>query len=454
MQVLSEIQHLYDARKQLLSVNNATTGEIVESYVYDETGNILSKTVRDETTTYTYDKSNQLLTKTTPDGETINYTYDAAGRMTSEGDKTYTYGWADKVLEVGNDKGVLSEFEYYNSGQISNATHYANIEGDLQKGTQNALTTETFVWDGLALIDRNGISYINEPHAGGGNPVLAIGENGVQTILTDILGTSVGTFDSANGYAGIEKSTFGEHNSDTTSFYTGKPHVENLGYVFLMRNYRSDLSKWQTSDPIGYPNGWNNFAYCNNQSTLGVDLYGALTIAIGGFMEGTTECMTSALNSYLGVDVDNDYTVRVYSWDEKDEIISAIKEALSENPNEEINIIGHSYGGDTAYLVARDCGVDIANLITLDPVSRFTFFITKPSKVGKWINVVASEEGWSFGDIVAGVGGAWGNVSTADLNISVTNADHEDVYSMLVALNKNISNLSSILSQIEIIKKE
>ena len=30
-------------------------------------------------------------------------------------------------------------------------------------------------WDGSALIERNGVKYINEPHAGGGNPVFAIG---------------------------------------------------------------------------------------------------------------------------------------------------------------------------------------------------------------------------------------------------------------------------------------
>ena len=29
--------------------------------------------------------------------------------------------------------------------------------------------TETFAWDGLALIERNGTKYINEPHAGGGS---------------------------------------------------------------------------------------------------------------------------------------------------------------------------------------------------------------------------------------------------------------------------------------------
>ena len=29
-----------------------------------------------------------------------NYAYDAAGRMIKEGEKTYEYGWLDKVLKV------------------------------------------------------------------------------------------------------------------------------------------------------------------------------------------------------------------------------------------------------------------------------------------------------------------------------------------------------------------
>ena len=41
-----------------------------------------------------------------------------------------------------------------------------------------------------------------------------------------------------------------------------------------MRNYRSDTGKWQTSDPLGYPDGWNNYAYCNNGVTLHFDYCG------------------------------------------------------------------------------------------------------------------------------------------------------------------------------------
>lgn len=57
-------------------------------------------------------------------------------------------------------------------------------------------------------------------------------------------------------------------------FFTGKPQVEGLGYAFMYRNYRPDLAKWQTADPLGYPDGWNQLAYCNNWVTECVDLMG------------------------------------------------------------------------------------------------------------------------------------------------------------------------------------
>ena len=40
------------------------------------------------------------------------------------------------------------------------------------------------------------------------------------------------------------------------------------------RNYRADLAKWQTADPLGYPDGWNQLAYCGNGVIGAVDLIG------------------------------------------------------------------------------------------------------------------------------------------------------------------------------------
>jgi len=59
------------------------------------------------------------------------------------------------------------------------------------------------------------------------------------------------------------------------ALFTGKPHVDGLGYAFLFRNYRPGLGKWMTADPLGYPDGWNRLAYGNNSVLDGFDCLGA-----------------------------------------------------------------------------------------------------------------------------------------------------------------------------------
>ena len=201
-----------------------------------------------------------------------------------EGEKSYEYGWLDKVTRILENGKEVARFEYHNNNQLAKVVRENGIE--------------TFEWDGLALIERNGTKYINEPHAGGGNPILAIGGDGQKTeaIFTDILGTSIGKV-SGNGYSAIDKTSFGADTTDKSSFFTGKPYVEDLGYAFLFRNYRPDMGKWQIQDPIniiykrheitlnhldehiatiGYPNGWNNLSYCNNYVTVEFDIYGLI----------------------------------------------------------------------------------------------------------------------------------------------------------------------------------
>ena len=212
--------------------------------------------------------------------EYLIHTYDAAGRLVKKGEKTYEYGCSDKVMRVAEDGKELARFEYHNNNQLAKVVRENGIE--------------TFEWDGLALIERNGTKYINEPHAGGGNPILATtpapnansltSPSQSQTIFTDMLGTSLGTVKN-NAYSEIEKTAFGNLFSESAqpakslssanTFFTGKPYVEDLGYIFLLRNYRADMGKWLSQDLIGYPDGWNNFAYCNNSILSCIDLYGA-----------------------------------------------------------------------------------------------------------------------------------------------------------------------------------
>ena len=128
--------------------------------------------------------------------------------------------------------------------------------------------TESFLWDGLALISRNETEYVNEPYVTGGNPILA----NDKVLFNDMLGNTVSTI-SSNELNPIFMTAFGE-TADKNAMFTGKPYIGELGYAFLFRNYRPDQGKWQTQDPLGYPDGWNNFAYVNNGVTLKIDWQG------------------------------------------------------------------------------------------------------------------------------------------------------------------------------------
>lgn len=259
--------YVYDKKGQLLAVKDAD-GNAVERYAYDKAGNMLKKRVNGKTTTFTFDDANQLVSSTT-DGVTTRYAYDAAGRLVKEGNKTYRYGYLDKVMSV-SDGDTTRTFTYHADGQLASAT--------VGRGGPTAPQSETFLWDGLALIQRGDEQFINEPHIGGGNPVAS--SKGT-SYFNDALGTTVGS--KSNGkYSAAALTAFGEDltvdsPTQNSSFFTGKPYVEGLGHAFLMRNYRACLAKWQSADPMGYPDGWNQLVYCNNGVTSAVDLWGCAT---------------------------------------------------------------------------------------------------------------------------------------------------------------------------------
>ena len=170
-------------------------------------------------------------------------------------------------------------------------------------------TTEEFLWDGLALIQRGDEQFINEPHVGNapkklrfegkpraqrsarrarkgprGNPVVS--SKGV-SYFNDMLGTTLGKKEKSGKYSVAAITAFGENLSNhsptptqNSNFFTGKPFVEGLGHAFLMRNYRASLAKWQTADPMGYPDGWNQLAYCGNGVVASIDFLGASRIKI------------------------------------------------------------------------------------------------------------------------------------------------------------------------------
>ena len=189
------------------------------------------------------------------------------------------YGWLDKVTQITEGDEVIRSFRYHMDGQLT--------------AVYDCSSTESFLWAGLALIKRGTESFINEPAITGGNPVFGT-ESGV--VFNDMLGTTLGI--KGERFTKINLTAFGESlDKDNRAFFTGKPLVGELGYAFLFRNYRPEQGKWQTADPLGYPDGWNNFAYVNNGVTMAIDWLGAATHSGGNVTYGSAEITSISYNT-------------------------------------------------------------------------------------------------------------------------------------------------------------
>ena len=236
----------YDPSGQLLKAINDQSKEVLEAYAYDKAGNMQEKIINGEKTAMTYNAANQLATvalaslpmrpttQQTPNAlapslpggtralasvsETaqnlLTYTYDKAGRMTGpSGGAMSTYGWLDKVTTLTQPDGTQVAFEYWPDGQLAakrslSTENTESTETGIQKVSNppatpspinaQTSTSETFLWDGLALLRRNETLYIIEPHPSGGVPIASytVGDpKNVTYYLNDMLGTTLATIE-------------------------------------------------------------------------------------------------------------------------------------------------------------------------------------------------------------------------------------------------------------------
>ena len=414
----------YDKSGKLISVEYAARPEKNEYYAYDKQGNILEKRIGNSIYKYTYDTANQLMEMESPEGKR-EYFYDMAGRLVMEKfngeiDVEYKYGYLDKVIEV-NRNGKTTKFAYDGFGMLAQKTFHDG-------------TTEVWVWDGLALIRRGSDIYVNEPHISGGVPILSKTDEGVRYHEHDFLGTTLWSMDTKGNLVKDYQDTtiFGEGSiqKDRSARFTGKPYDEDLqAYVFPNRTYDPEIKIWRSMDPSGYPDGINAQFYAVIP-TMGLDPLGLKTYYIGGAGEHTFGGpMQTATCPYCGSSLTGGQTP--YSWDQYDDILADIAATKQANPDEPINLVGHSYGGDTAYLVARDSNYTIDNLVTLDPVSHFTFDVSKPNNVANWDNVYSNPNNYGVSDFIADIGGQWGPVDDPNVNNYSSPASHGDIRGLL-----------------------
>ena len=242
------LRYEYDPSGQLLKVIDDSNQSVLEAYTYDPAGNMCTKLLHGQLTAMTYNAANQLVksldlgpatTQTVGSlpkppkaleklaSSTQAYTYDRAGRMLGTGPQPQnTYGWLDKLTSLALPDGSRAAHYYWPDG------HLAEIRALDVPPLSPLPPSETFLWDGLALLKRNDTLYIIESHPSGGIPIAShpVGKpEEISYHLNDLLGTTLATV----GPAGVNFSrltSFGQplkSSSSGTSLGTEAPSSPN-----------------------------------------------------------------------------------------------------------------------------------------------------------------------------------------------------------------------------------
>ena len=171
---LEERTYVYDPLGRLAAVEVAGQPAKTERYAYDPAGNLVRKQLGDKLTTFEYDLANQLAKKFENGVQTV-YRYDEAGRLVNEWEAgkdpvTYAYGYLDKVMSVNRAEAgarpLTTKFLYDASGMLV-AKERGGVAGTAGTGG----LTESWVWDGMALLAKGDALFTNEAHVTGGLPV-------------------------------------------------------------------------------------------------------------------------------------------------------------------------------------------------------------------------------------------------------------------------------------------
>lgn len=245
------LRYTYDPSGQLLKVIDDSDQSVLEAYTYDPAGNMLTKLLHGQLTAMTYNAANQLVKSydlgaatagtaaslpTSPAAlesaakSSLAYNYDNAGRLTgSDSQPSHIYGWLDKLTRTSLPGGGEITHTYWRDGQlaaISSSPIQKSPINNPQSSISSSSLSDSFLWDGLALIKRNDTIYLIESHPSGGIPIAShpVGKPEEITYhLNDLLGT---TLDAA-GPAGVNfasLTSFGQPLKSTTApADTGSP---------------------------------------------------------------------------------------------------------------------------------------------------------------------------------------------------------------------------------------